>query len=128
MSFPRKMPAAVSNEMATRPKPRTIKVWGFRNTGPAIVAPMETPRSRVTTLAISFSEALTKRSATRLSRKRFPSIRVPINGVPMGAIKHVTRVTAMGKMIFKAGGTFFFWYFMTICRSSMEVNARMIGG
>ena len=110
-AWPGRSPMAVSKQMATNPNANTMRVWVFRKTGPAIVTPMEIPRSRVTTLAISFCKALTRRSATPLSRSRFPNISVPIKGVPKGAIKPVTSVAGNGKDDFRRLGNGLFLVF-----------------
>ncbi len=61
---------------------------------------MEIPRRSVTTLAISFSEALVSRLTTPHSFIRFPSMIVPKRGNPLGAIRPPTTVTTKGKTIF----------------------------
>src|SRR2546428_12710404 len=94
-----------------------------------MVAPIHNPRSSVTILVISFSEALFKRSTQPLSRSRLPSMTVPIKGAPLGARIEAKIVTAIGKtilVVFDIGCLFATP--MTICLSFSVVRTRMIGG
>ena len=94
-----------------------------------MVAPMEMPRRRVTTLAISFSEALVRRLTTPDSRMRFPSMIVPIRGGPLGAIRPPKTSDHEGEEdLGRLGNRLLDWYLMTIIRSFSVVRARMMGG
>ncbi len=122
------MPTAVSRLMAIKPSASTTRVWARRNLSASIVAPMQSPRSSVTILAISFSEALFKRSTTPHSFMRLPSITVPISGAPLGARIEAKIVTTIGNMIFVVCDIGCFTAPITIVRSLSVVRARMIGG
>src|SRR6266542_1375300 len=94
-----------------------------------MVAPIHNPRSSVTILVISFSEALFKRSTQPLSRSKLPSMTVPIKGAPLGARIEAKIVTAIGKtilVVFDIGCLFATP--MTICLSFSVVRTRIIGG
>ena len=62
---------------------RMIRVWALIKALPTMVAPMQSPRKSVTTLAISFSEAFVSRLTTPDSRIRFPSMIVPEQRQPL---------------------------------------------
>ena len=103
-------------------------VWAFKKILPSMVAPMEIPRNRVTTLAISFSEALVSRLTTAHSFSRLPSMIVPISGRPWGAISPPITVTAIGKTILALLETGLILGFITSVRSFSDVNILIIGG
>ena len=80
-------------------------------------------------LAISFSEASLSRSTTPHSRRRLPSISMPMSGVPRGAMMDAITVTTMGnrmRVVLDTGACCTMP--MTICFSRAVVSTRMIGG
>src|SRR5512136_624282 len=128
INFPNKTPHTVSRQIAKNPKANMIRVWGFKKTLPSMVAPMEIPSRRVTMLAISFSEAFVRRLTAPLSFIRFPSMIVPSNGNPFGAIRPPITVTTKGKRILVVFETELLTAPMLITLSSLEVKSFMIGG
>ena len=128
MSLPKRIPTAVSRPMAMSPRTRTMKVSTRRNFAASIVAPIQSPRRSVTIFVISFSEVLFSRSTTPDSFIRFPSMTIPISGVPRGATNEAATVTTMGKRILVVLETGCFTTPITIFRSFSVVSKRMIGG
>ena len=61
-----------------------------------MVEPMASPRNSVTVLAISFDEALVRRSTAPDSFIRLPSISMPISGVANGTRMPTTTLTTIG--------------------------------
>ena len=81
---------------ASRPRIRMYRVEGLRKASPTIVEPIARPRNSVTVLAISFDDALVRRSTTPDSFIRLPSISMPISGVANGTSVPTTMVTMIG--------------------------------
>ena len=91
---------------------------------------MAIPRNRVTTLAISFSDALVRRLTTPHSFIRLPSMMVASRGRPLGAMNPPKMVTTIGKTILVVFDAGFVWVNsdMLICRSFSVVSSLIIGG
>ena len=81
----------------------------------------------VTILQSAFCAVSLRRSVTPLSRKRLPSINMPISGATSGISSTQITVTIIGKMIFSVLLTLRSCSILT-SRSFLVVSKRMIGG
>ena len=102
-------------------------VSAVRKVEPFVVAPTVTPRKMVTMFISSFCAVLDRRSVTPETRRRLPNISMPISGAAEGSSSETMTVTAMGKITSSrllTGRS----CCMTMERSFLVVNARMMGG
>ena len=127
ISLPSSVPAAVPTTKAARPRPMIMMVLIVRNSSADILEPTATPRKIVTMLISSFWAVLDRRSTTPASRKRFPSISMPINGLAAGTSSAEAMVVRTGKRIFTRRLTGLTSLITTI-RSFFVVRARITGG
>ena len=103
------------------------RVFGLRKVLALAVAPTVTPSRMVMMFISSFCAVLDRRSTTPLSRKRLPSMSMPISGAALGRSRTQIAVTKMGNRIFSVFETGRSCS-ITTERSFFVVSARMIGG
>ncbi len=93
ITFASKMPEAVPMAKATTPSARIASVFGVRKFSAVAVAPTVVPRKMVTILISAFWAVSSRRAVTPLSRKRLPSISMPIRELAAGTTRVTTMVT-----------------------------------
>ena len=99
----------------------------LRKVSAVIEAPTETPRKIVTMLSSASSEVFKSLSTTPHSRKRFPSMSIPMRGAAEGRRRPVSSVVMMGKRM-RTGFSISFSCIISRERSSLFVSAFMMGG